>query len=357
MARSRTAAPRRVMSRTDHWTIDARDWFSVGGGEAGNIAVDPRNQNILYVGDAGGSLVRFDRRTGQAQNITPWPVPGEFGAATRKYRYPWTAPLAWSPVEPGALYFASQVLFKTLDGGLTWKEISPDLTGDTRKDRKMVADRITTENAREQGFGVIYSVAPSPLKAGLLWVGSDTGLLHVTQDDGRTWQNVTPQGLPDWSRVTCIEASHFDAGSAYATVDRHRMEDYHPYLYRTRDYGKSWTLLVDGLSEPAYLNAVREDPAHKGLLYAATELGVTVSFDDGAHWQPLQLNLPTVSVRDLVVHGDDLVIATHGRGFWILDNMTPLRQVDEECGSHPVQAGDGHSHQSGRVHGDTHSGG
>jgi hypothetical protein len=159
-------------------------------------------------------------------------------------------------------------------------------------------------------------------------VGSDTGLLHATQDGGQTWQDITPKGLPDWSRVTQIEASHFEPGTAYATVDRHRREDYKPYIYRTRDFGKSWTLAVDGLAAPAYVNGIREDPARKGLLYAATELGVAVSFDDADHWQPLQLNLPTVSVRDLVVHDDDLAIATHGRGFWILDDITPLRQTD-----------------------------
>ncbi|HXB68441.1 MAG TPA: hypothetical protein VNY05_09365 [Candidatus Acidoferrales bacterium] len=326
-----------VYSRTDHGEIDARDWYSVGGAESGYIAVDPRNQHILYVGNTNGALVRFDKRTGQSQNITPWPVRGDRAGSisAQKYRYPWTAPLVFSASEPDTLYFGSQYLMKTTDGGLTWHEISADLTGDTRKDTRAAAPSVgenrpvTADNARELGYGVIYTIAPSPLKAGMVWVGSDTGLIHLTRDAGKTWQSVTPPGLSAWSKVTQIEASHFDPAVAYAAVDRHRVEDYKPYVYRTRDYGKTWTLVTEGLHEPAYLNSIKEDPGRKGLLYAATELDVAVSFDDGGHWQSLQLNLPTVSVRDLAIHGDDLVAATFGRGFWILDDIAPLRQIDE----------------------------
>jgi photosystem II stability/assembly factor-like uncharacterized protein len=328
-----------VYSRTDHGEIDARDWYSVGGAESGYIAIDPKNQNILYVGNTVGALVRFDKRTGQSQNITPWPVRGDRAGSisAQKYRYPWTAPLVFSAVEPNTLYFGSQYLMKTTDGGLNWHEISPDLTGDTRKDTRAAASGVgenrpvTADNARELGYGVIYTIAPSPLRAGMVWVGSDTGLIHLTRDAGKTWQNVTPPGLSAWSKITQIEASHFDPAVAYAAVDRHRREDYKPYVYRTRDFGKTWSLTTEGLHEPAYLNSIKEDPERKGLLYAATELDVAVSFDDGDHWQPLQLNLPTVSVRDLVVHGDDLVAATFGRGFWILDDISPLRQIDEKA--------------------------
>ncbi|MBZ5725852.1 MAG: hypothetical protein LAP87_12750 [Acidobacteriia bacterium] len=322
-----------VPSRTNHGGIDARDWFSVGGGESGTIAIDQNDPNILYVGNTTGALSRFDRRTGQAQNITPWPLRGGGpggSIAAQKYRYPWTAPLVAPANEPDTLYFGSQYLMKSTDGGLNWRQISPDLTGDTRPDKTAAQGSATPENARARGYGVVYSIAPSPLKAGTIWVGSDTGLIHLTRDGGATWSNVTPKGLADWSKITHLEASHFDPAEAYAAVDRHRMEDCKPYVYRTRDYGNTWALVTEGLAEPAYLNAIREDPARRGLLYAATELGVAVSFDDGGHWQPLQLNLPVVSVRDLVIHGDDLVAATHGRGFWILDDIAPLRQVDEQ---------------------------
>ncbi|MGA2267829.1 MAG: hypothetical protein ABSH44_05095 [Bryobacteraceae bacterium] len=326
-----------VASRTDHGQIDARDWFSVGGAESGYIAIDQKDPDIFYVGNTNGSLTRFDRRTGQGQNITPWPVRGGFGpnanVSQQKYRFPWTAPLVTSSIEPDTLYYGAQYLLKTTDGGLTWHEISPDLTGDTRKERPAAPGPVTPDNAKALGYGVIYSIAPSPLKAGMIWTGSDTGLIHLTRDGGKTWENVTPQGLPEWSNVTHIEASHFDPAEAYAAVDRHQMDDYKPYVYRTRDYGKTWALAAEGLEEPAYLNAIREDPARRGLLFAATELGVYASFDDGSHWQSLQLNLPASSVRDLVIHGDDLVVATHGRAFWILDNFSPLRQINAQVAS------------------------
>ena len=319
-----------VPSRTNHGLISERDWFSVGGAESGYIAVDPKDSNIVYVNNTGGQLTRFDKRTAQGQNITPWPA-GGFGLeiSQRKYRNTWTSPLVFSPADPTALYFGTQYLMKTTDGGLRWREISPDLTGDARKtkDEKFEGPP-TVGNAVARGYGVVYTIAPSPLSAAQIWTGSDTGRVFLTRDNGKTWNNVTPPGLSDWSKITHIEASHFDMGEAWAAVDRHRLEDYAPHLYRTRDFGKTWTRIVEGISEPAFLNAVREDPARRGLLYAATEMGVYVSFDDGDHWQSLQLNLPMTSVRDLVIHGDDLVIATHGRGFWILDDATPLRQID-----------------------------
>ncbi|HUO29074.1 MAG TPA: hypothetical protein VMU80_07655, partial [Bryobacteraceae bacterium] len=299
-------------SRTDHGHITEADRRSVGGSESGYIAPDPTDPNIVYVAGLYGGLTRFDKRTGQSQNITPWPS-FSFGEdiTQHKYRYPWTPPLVFSPVAHDTLYFASQVLFRTTDGGLSWKEISPDLTGPTKQ-------------------GVIFTIAPSPVRANEIWVGSDSGLIHLTRDGGKTWSNVTPPGVSEWSKITRIEASRFNPAIAYAAVDRHRLEDYRPHLYRTRDYGKTWTEIVDGISEPNFLNAVREDPVRLGLLYAATELGVYVSFDDGAHWQPLQLNLPACSVRDIDIHGDDLIIATHGRSFWIMDDIAPLRQANAQ---------------------------
>src|SRR5579884_1038601 len=315
-------------SRTSHGNIYERDRQTVGGAESGYIAVDPKDPNIVFVGNTNGSLARFDKRTAQSQNITPWPEPA-FGVdiAQRKYRFPWTAPLIVSPTEPHVLYYGSQYLLKTVDGGLNWTEVSPDLTGADPKGKQAAADGPPTiENAKMRGYGVIYSIAPSPLNPALIWVGSDTGLIHITRTAGKQWSNVTPKGLSDWSKITQLEASHFDAAVAYAAVDRHRLDDYAPHIFRTRDYGKTWTELDQGIEAPAFVNAVREDPVRKGLLYAATEMGVYVSFDDGEHWQSMQLNLPVTSVRDLVVHGSDLVIATHGRGFWILDDVEPLRE-------------------------------
>lgn len=307
-----------IPSRTDHGYITEADRYSVGGSESGYIAPDPADPNILYVAGVYGGLTRFDKRTSQGHNITPWPsFQFNVDLAQLKYRYPWTPCLVFSPLERNTLYYASQVLLKTADGGLTWLEISPDLTGALKQ-------------------GVIFTVAASPLQAGQIWVGSDTGLIHLTRDGGRTWSDVTPPGVTEWSKITRIEASHFDAATAYAAVDRHRLDDYRPYLLRTHDYGKTWTPVTDGISAPAFLNAIIEDPVRRGLLFAATELGVDVSFDDGDHWQPLQFNLPATSVRDLVVHGDDLAIATHGRSFWIMDDISPLRQADAGLASSPA---------------------
>jgi photosystem II stability/assembly factor-like uncharacterized protein len=314
-------------SRTDHGQITEYDRRSVGGAESGYIQPDPDDPNISYVSNTYGTLTRFDKRTGQGQIITPWPAPA-FGVeiAERKYRFPWTAPLVFSPIDH-ALYYGSQYVLKTVDGGLVWREISPDLTG---ADKNTATGEVTVENAKLRGYGVVYSIAPSPLVSGEIWAGSDTGPIHLSRDGGKTWANVSPPGLSDWSKITHIEASHFQDGTAYAAVDRHRLDDYKPYLYRTRDYGKTWTLIASGIEEPSFLNAIREDPKRRGLLYACTETGVFVSFDDGDHWQSLQLNMPTVSVRDLVIHDNDLVIATFGRSFWILDDFSPLRQIDEK---------------------------
>ncbi len=243
----------------------------------------------------------------------------------RKYRDPWTPALVFSPVERNALYLGTQYVMKTVDGGLHWQTISPDLTGQQQPPPK--TGPVTTQNAKELGYGTVYSIAPSPLSAAEIWAGTDSGLIHLTRDGGKHWSDVTPPPLTVWSKVTHIEVSHFNAGEAYAAVDRHRLDDMKPYLYRTRDYGKKWDPIMDGIPDSSFLNAIREDPKRQGLLYAATEFGVYVSFDDGAHWLPLQLNLPVTSVRDLVIHGDDLVIATHGRSFWILDDIAPLREI------------------------------
>ena len=321
-----------IPSRTDHQQITPRDPFPVGGGESGYIVVDPSDANILYATGAYGGAVRYDRRTSLSQNISPWPYPAfESKIPERKYRGTWTPMLTGSPSEKGVLYMGTQYVMRTSDGGLHWTQISPDLTGAAEPAAsKPPADPPTVQNAKERSYGAVFSIAVSPLDASLLWAGSDTGLLHVTRDGGTSWQNVTPPGLSDWSKIAMIEASRFDPGVAYAAVDRHRLDDYAPHLYRTRDYGKTWQPITGGIASSAFVNAIREDTQKQGLLFAGTEQGVYVSFDEGDHWQPLQLNLPVTSVRDLDVHGDDLAIATHGRGFWILDNISPLRQISRQ---------------------------
>jgi len=294
---------------------------TTAGGESDNVAPDPKDPDILF----GGRVEKLDLRTGQTRAVDPTL------AYPNRYREAWTLPLLFSPRDPRVLYFARQRLFRTDDGGEHWTVISPDLT---REDPGVPAnlDAVTAANNLQTGprRGVIYSIAPSRLADHDLWVGTDDGLIWRTRDEGANWTNVTPAAIAPWSKIGIIDASHFDAETAYAAVDRHRLDDFNPYLYRTHDGGQHWVLIANGIPAGTFVNAVREDSVRKGLLYAGTEKGVYVSFDDGDHWQPLQSNLPVTSVRDLEVHGEDLVIATHGRAFWVLDDVTPLRQVDSK---------------------------
>jgi photosystem II stability/assembly factor-like uncharacterized protein len=321
-----------IASRTNHGLITPRDWFMVGGSESGWLALDPTDPNILYATSQYGGVVRWDRRTSFSQDISPWSIRDwNTEINEHKYRGPWTPPLIFSPIEKNTLYLGTQYVMKTTDGGLHWQQISPDLTGAAPNAAGQKPSGPTTvQNAKERGFGVVFSIAASPLKAGQIWAGSDTSLIHLTLDGGKTWQNVTPPSLANWSRVSMIEASRFDPAVAYAAVDRHRMDDYRPYIYRTRDYGKTWQPITTGIAATS-VNAIRQDTQKKDLLFAGTELGIYVSFDAGDHWQPLQLNLPATSVRDITIHGDDLIIATHGRSFWILDNITSLRQMSAQA--------------------------
>jgi len=308
-----------VQSRGDFGQITFREWHPVGVEEYGYVAADPLDPDVLY----GGKLTRFDRRTGQVQNVSPRPLRGP------GYRVVRTQPVVFSPLDPKLLYFASNTLWKTSDGGVHWEAISPDLTQTTWPVPANVGKYRGTPAAEPQQRGVIYSVAPSPLDASLLWVGSDDGLIHVTRDGGRTWQDVTPQALTPWAKVSLLEASHFDRGTAWAAINTFRLDDTRPHVYRTRDGGRSWSHVTAGMpDDEGVINAVREDPKRRDLLYAGSERQVYVSFDGGDRWQSLRVNMPATSIRDLVVKDDDLVAGTHGRGFWILDNVTPLRQLE-----------------------------
>ncbi|MEP7042576.1 MAG: hypothetical protein ABI843_05910 [Dokdonella sp.] len=300
--------------------ITMREFHEVtAGGESGMIAPDPDDPDIVY----GGSVDKLDLRTEQTQSVDPTLAEPDL------YRRTWTLPLVFSPKDPKALYFGNQKIFRTRDGGAHWDAISPDLT---REHPAVPSNLDAVSAANEQHIGarrgVVYAIAPSPLDANLVWAGTDDGLVWRTRDGGAHWDDLTPPALTAWSKVGNLEASHFDTDTAYASVDRHRLDDRRPYIWRTHDDGKTWQPIVAGIRDGDFVNAVREDPERKGLLYAATELGPYVSFDDGAHWQTLRANLPRTSVRDLEVHGDDLVIATHGRGFWIMDGIAALRQAD-----------------------------
>jgi photosystem II stability/assembly factor-like uncharacterized protein len=307
-----------VCSRGNDGQITFRDWHTVGVEEYGYVAPDPLDPNIIY----GGKVTRFDRRTGQVQNVAPEAL------RSGKYRFLRTAPLIFSPVDQRSLYLGSNVLFKTTDGGQRWSVISPDLSRPAPEVPASIGVYRTPALARMPRRGVIYTVAPSYQDAQVIWAGTDDGLIHVTSDGGKTWKDVTPTDLTAWSKVSIIDAGRFDRLTAYAAVNRIRLDDQRPHVYRTHDGGKTWKKIVRGLPANAPVNTVREDPVRKGLLFAGTERAVHVSFDDGEHWQPLRLNMPATSIRDLVVHGDDVVVGTHGRSFWILDDVTPLRQLN-----------------------------
>ncbi len=319
-----------IISRSDYGEITFRDWYPIGAGESGYIAPDPVNPNIVYGGDTYGGLFRYDHLTGQSQVISPWLL-SEFNEPMdkRKYRFTWTSPIDFDSHNNHALYFGSQFLLRTIDGGLHWEKVSPDLTYGNPEAVKEKENGTKPKDVLNQGWGVIYTFAFSQIQKGMIWVGSDDGLLHLTQDNGKNWENVTPANLAPWSKISNIETSPFDSKTAYIAVDRHRLDDFSPYIYQTKDNGQHWVRINNGIKNLSYVNVIRTDPYKKGLLYAGTETGVYVSFDDGTNWQPLQLNLPTVSVRDLAVHKNDLIAATHGRAFWVLDDLTPLRQITE----------------------------
>jgi photosystem II stability/assembly factor-like uncharacterized protein len=310
--------------------ISQGEWYSVGGGEAGFTAPDPSDPNILYAGEYGGYISRYDHRTRQVRNIAVYPFSAVGrGGEELRYRFQWTAPILVSPHDSNVVYHGGNVLFKTSDAGMHWTAISPDLTRDDKSKQKWTGGPITGDNTGAEIYCTIFALAESPLRKGLLWAGSDDGLVHVSRDGGTKWTNVTAfiPGMPEWGTVVCLEPSSFEPGTAYLVVDAHRLDNMRPYLYKTTDFGQTWKSLSDKLPQDVYLHAVREDPHHKGLLYLGTEQGVSFSTDDGATWQPLKLNLPAVAVHDLVVKDNDLVVGTHGRSIWILDDLTPIREM------------------------------
>ncbi len=309
-----------VASRGDYGAITWRDWRTVGVEEYGYVAPDPLNPNIIY----GGKITRFDWNTGQVQNIAPETL------RSGKYRALRTAPVLFSPVDNKTLYYAGNVLFKTVNGGQNWEVISPDLS----REKWDVPDNVgvykTPDMATMPRRGVIYAIAPSYKDINTIWAGTDDGLIHITRNGGKNWNNITPPDLKSWAKVSMIDASHFDNDTAYAAINTFRLDDLRPHIFRTHDGGKTWKRIVSGIPDGGIVNTVREDPVRKGLLYAGTEQAVYFSIDDGENWQSLRLNMPATSIRDLVVKDDDIVVGTHGRSFWILDDITPLRQINDQ---------------------------
>ncbi len=312
-----------IASRGNDGQVTLREWHPVGVEEYGYVAPDPLDPNIIY----GGKITKFDKRTGQVQNIAPEAI------RSGKFRFLRTAPVLFSPVDPKTLFFAGNVIFKTNNGGNSWDIISPDLTRESWDIPASVGVYTTDELKKMPRRGVIYTVAPSFKDINTIWAGTDDGFIQVTHDGGKNWKNVTPPEITSWSKISLMECGHFDNNTVYAAVNRIRCDDMHPYAYKTSDGGKTWKLITNGLPSNEPINVVREDPTRKGLLYAGSENAVYVSFDDGEHWQSLRLNMPATSVRDLVIKDDDLVIGTHGRGFWILDDITLLRQLNASVAS------------------------
>jgi photosystem II stability/assembly factor-like uncharacterized protein len=317
-----------IRTRSDRGYIDRGDWDAVGGGESGYIVADPRDSNIVYADDEGPIFTRIDRRTNQAQSIQEWPEdPNGHPAVEQKYRYTWTMPIVISSHNPDVIYHTSQFVFRSNDAGHTWTTISPDLTRNDKTKQQDSGGPLTKDQYTVEYYDVVFALAESPRQEGLLWAGTDDGLVQLTRDAGKTWINVTPKGIPEWSMISLIEPSRFDTATAYIAVDAHKLDTFKPYIFKTTDFGKNWTAITTGLPDNSYVHAVHEDPKRKGLLYAGTETGIWVSFDDGGHWQTLQLNLPPTPIHDMVIHDDDLSVATHGRSFWVLDDLSPLRQV------------------------------
>ena len=322
-----------IASRTDSGVIGREDWFVAAGAnaasECGFVVPDPRDWHIIYSNNEG-FINRYDKNKEEVQDVSVWPLDNAgHGAANLVHRFQWVSPLLLSPHNPDVLYTAAECVFKSSDHGQSWTQISGDLTRNDKSKQQPSGGPLTNDITSVEYYDTIFALAESPVKKGTIWAGTDDGLIQVTTDDGQHWSNVTPK-MPEWSTVDLIEPSPDDGNTAYVAVDRHKLDDFKPYIFKTSDLGKKWSAITNGIPDGSYVHAIREDPKRRGLLYAGTETGVFVSFDDGAHWQRLQLNLPTSPIHDLVVKDDDLVVATHGRSFWVLDDLTPVRQVNTQ---------------------------
>jgi len=318
----------RILHRTDGGAITERDWEPTAGGESGHIAPHPEDPDIVYGGSYGGFLTRVNHRTNEIRAVNVWPEnPMGHGAADLKYRFQWNFPIFFSPHDPDILYAAGNVLFKSENEGQSWTAISPDLTRDDKSKQGPSGGPITKDNTSVEYYCTIFAAAESTHEPGVIWAGSDDGLVHITRDGGANWENVTPADLPEWTQINSIEIDPFNKGGLYLAGTRYKLDDFQPYLYKTEDYGKTWKKIVKGIPADHFTRVVRADPKRQGLLYSGTETGLYASFNDGANWQPFQLNLPIVPITDLAVKNDDLVVATQGRSFWVLDDLTPLHQM------------------------------
>ncbi|MCE2473872.1 MAG: glycosyl hydrolase, partial [Anaerolineae bacterium] len=334
----------RVPSRSRYSSITWEDCDIIGSGESGYIAVDPDDPDIVYVGaigsspGGGNSLQRYDHRTQQIRLIATWPRSSTgLGAQADKYRFAWTYPIAFSPHDSNTIYIGGNQILKTTDEGQSWQEISPDLTRADPETLKPSGGPINRDAVGAEHYATVYTLAESPHEPGVIWAGSDDGLLHVTRDSGENWVDITPPGMGDWLMFTMIEPSPHDPATAYVTATRYKNDDYAPYVYKTTDYGASWTLIVDGVASDHFCRVLREDPQREGLLYLGTEFGLYVSFDAGDNWQRFQLNLPVSPIYDLKLKGTDLVVATHGRSFWVLDDVTAIHQFSDDIASKTAQ--------------------
>jgi photosystem II stability/assembly factor-like uncharacterized protein len=319
----------RIASRTMTAGISQTDWDVTAGSESGWVVPHPKDSNIVFGGNYGGYLTRLDHRTRQERNITVWPDnPMGWGAEGMKYRFQWNFPIVFSPHDPVTLYVGSNLVFKSTNEGQSWQAISPDLTRNDKAKLGPSGGPITKDNTSVEYYCTIFALMESPVLKDVIWTGSDDGLVHVTRDGGKKWENVTPKELPEWIQINSLEASPHDAATAYFAATMYKSDDFRPYLYKTNDYGKTWKKIVNGIPESAFTRVIREDPNRRGLLYAGTETGIYVSFNDGESWQSLQLNLPVVPITDLALHkrDKDLVAATQGRSFWVLDDLTVLHQ-------------------------------